>query len=473
MVVGQFGATSHCTKLSLHLVAAPMTYALEPVSVGEYSRSLHRFAYNVWQEDEQANDKSPAVEILLNGSEYFPRLFELSEAARSASIDGDSACIRMHAYRMSPDIGPYGAQSGDRLIKILGSLCAAGVGLDVSLSPHLARRPNRIPMLELAAAGVPVRWGQGSMKYASHEKFALFADSLNATLLVGSLDPWKPRWDDSRHLPHNPHRFGERIEPTHDLALEIALGPVVPESILGLNSLDSLSDHMPEGLGIVHKKSREDRRLLTAMRDAIDSAEDYIYIEDQYFLPNIGPPEDSLLGALCRAIQRGVNLLVVMPAPCHPASPRGHIEIRSELMFAELVKASERTQGTAVALGRMAVDPANHNRSRRLYVHSKVVVVDDRVALVGSQNFTNRSLVFDDELTVIIQKRSFVQHLRETLWRSHFDGTCFRPKQEALGVTECGLESFNGRVVAMASGRTPRVWALGERVFRTLVDPES
>jgi phosphatidylserine/phosphatidylglycerophosphate/cardiolipin synthase-like enzyme len=50
------------------------------------------------------------------------------------------------------------------------------------------------------------------------------------------------------------------------------------------------------------------------------------------------------------------------------------------------------------------------------YVHAKLAFIDDRVAFVGSSNWTHRSMVNDGEISAIIESRPAVQNFRQTLF---------------------------------------------------------
>jgi phosphatidylserine/phosphatidylglycerophosphate/cardiolipin synthase-like enzyme len=50
------------------------------------------------------------------------------------------------------------------------------------------------------------------------------------------------------------------------------------------------------------------------------------------------------------------------------------------------------------------------------YVHSKVAIIDDEVAFIGSSNWTYRSMQFDAEVSAIIQNPEFVRAMREELF---------------------------------------------------------
>ena len=59
--------------------------------------------------------------------------------------------------------------------------------------------------------------------------------------------------------------------------------------------------------------------------------------------------------------------------------------------------------------------------SEMVYVHSKLLIVDDRVAVVGSANVNDRSMRGDrdTELGVVVDAPESVKKLRTRLWRAH------------------------------------------------------
>ncbi len=55
------------------------------------------------------------------------------------------------------------------------------------------------------------------------------------------------------------------------------------------------------------------------------------------------------------------------------------------------------------------------NALQPLYVHSKLALFDDQTAVVGTANFTYRSMVYDGEIVAIIQNPTLVTQIRQTL----------------------------------------------------------
>ena len=61
-----------------------------------------------------------------------------------------------------------------------------------------------------------------------------------------------------------------------------------------------------------------------------------------------------------------------------------------------------------------------------IYVHSKVVIVDDEYADVGSANMDNMSFFFSSELSLRLLCPNVAKSLRDRLFREHL-GTHYRP----------------------------------------------
>ncbi len=147
---------------------------------------------------------------------------------------------------------------------------------------------------------------------------------------------------------------------------------------------------------------------------AIDGARRYVYVEDQYLkeMPG-GGWRHTLYGPLRRAARRGVRVVLVGSGRRDPAD-RG----RSEL--APVLTRDLRWRVVA-RLPRSARRNVVMYRVRDLTVHSKVVLVDDVFACIGSANFFGRSMVgTDTELSsALVSTGDDVRDLRVRLWAEH------------------------------------------------------
>lgn len=118
---------------------------------------------------------------------------------------------------------------------------------------------------------------------------------------------------------------------------------------------------------------------------AIYSARCSLVLTTPYFVP-----DDALLLALRSAALRGVAVTVVLPARVDSLLVR----LASRATFAELLAA-----GVTIALFRDGL------------LHSKTLVIDDEVAVVGSVNLDMRSVWLNFELSLFVYDRDFTAQL--------------------------------------------------------------
>ncbi|MCB9544742.1 MAG: phosphatidylserine/phosphatidylglycerophosphate/cardiolipin synthase family protein [Myxococcales bacterium] len=150
---------------------------------------------------------------------------------------------------------------------------------------------------------------------------------------------------------------------------------------------------------------------LEGMRKMIESAESYIYIEDQYFR----------MPVLNEVIHRRMNdlpwlKLIVFTVPVDYSDPGrkwtaiSHREFQQKFPERYLLltlKASDfreidgKVQGTFVGVD----------------LHSKMLIVDDVMMSVGSCNKNNRGLIYEGEANLLIRDAEFVGQQRRRIWR--------------------------------------------------------
>jgi phosphatidylserine/phosphatidylglycerophosphate/cardiolipin synthase-like enzyme len=146
---------------------------------------------------------------------------------------------------------------------------------------------------------------------------------------------------------------------------------------------------------------------------AIGAARRYIYIEDQYFFEYPGGDHRfELYPHLRAAAARGVKVILVGSGTRDPAesTPLINATINADLQ-------------------KKVIDPLPHElrrnvglwRVEHLTVHTKVVIIDDEFATVGSANFFSRSMAgVDTELTAaLVTTGDAVRALRAELWAEH------------------------------------------------------
>jgi phosphatidylserine/phosphatidylglycerophosphate/cardiolipin synthase-like enzyme len=159
---------------------------------------------------------------------------------------------------------------------------------------------------------------------------------------------------------------------------------------------------------------RDDRSILEQYERAIDAARHSIYIENQAI------PIPRIAIRLEAALKRGVEILLLVPA-----EPEQHV-------YAARQDPARREPFAALeALGR-------YSRFRLaglpVYVHCKLMIVDEAWATIGSCNLHARSLGGHSEMNASIWDASVARDLRERLRRKHH-GDMFTLSPELYAVS--------------------------------------
>jgi phosphatidylserine/phosphatidylglycerophosphate/cardiolipin synthase-like enzyme len=151
-----------------------------------------------------------------------------------------------------------------------------------------------------------------------------------------------------------------------------------------------------------------------ALTTAIEAAERYIYLEDQYFheAPG-GNRKFELYSELRDAAARGVKIILVGSGRRDPADGGDSTVapvVTRDLRRRVLDRLPEAVRRNVVMW-----------RLQDLTVHTKLMLVDDVFASIGSANFFSRSMVgTDSELScTLVTTETAVRDLRVRLWAEH------------------------------------------------------
>ena len=255
---------------------------------------------------------------------------------------------------------------------------------------------------------------------SQHQKIVVIDDTV---AFIGGLDLTRGRWDTSDHIPDDPRR--DRIEseitrPYHDVQIMLAgdaaraLGDLARDRWRKLTG-DSLSPPKPRrpekvwpgdippdlkdvltGLSrtqAAFKEQQDVREIERCYGDAILSARNFIYIENQFFTaPAIG---EALLAQLKK--ENGPEIVIVTPRQTDGWLPQHTMDVLRIRLIRRL-QAYDQHQRLRVYFP----DGPGLN-DKPINVHAKVMIVDDRLATVGSANLNNRSMGLDNECNIFIE----------------------------------------------------------------------
>ena len=273
---------------------------------------------------------------------------------------------------------------------------------------------------------------------ASHHQKIIVVD--DALAFSGGVDLTGHRWDTAAHRVDEPHRLnanGTPYGPYHEIQamadgpVAAALGALVRDrwDALGQRTRPLASRSAPDlwpedvtpdltdvDVAIARTMPASERN--AAIRecersylDAIAAATHSIYIENQYFT------NDALARALAHRLEEadGPEVIVVMPKECEGWIEKQTMGVLRHEALAVLVEADRHRRL------RLVYPVASRARDVATFVHSKVMVVDDRLLRIGSANMSHRSMGVDSECDLIADagddpgRRAGVQRTRDRL----------------------------------------------------------
>ena len=272
-----------------------------------------------------------------------------------------------------------------------------------------------------------------------HQKIVVIDDSI---AFCGGIDMTSDRWDTPEHLDDQPFRKlpgGSAYMAWHDTATAVdgdaamALGELSRDRWhLGTGrTLPAPIRHSapwPERLGVLMEdravavartvpkteKTPETREIEALYIDMIAAAKHFIYADNQYFASrSVAEAMAARLGE-----KDGPEIVLV-----NPQSADGWLQeaamgsARAELMQA-LIEADR--------FDRFQIYTPVTAAGKPIYVHSKLMIVDDRILRVGSSNMNNRSMGLDSECDIATEcpeADPAIRHLRETLMAEHLGTT--------------------------------------------------
>src|SRR5450631_4707164 len=433
---------------------------------------------NPWT-DLRAFTTGNLVVPLVDGRTYFARL--------CAELEATAAGDQVYFLDFRGDFTERLAGPGSEVGEVLGRAAHRGVHVFGLL---WRSQPNILKQSEAANAEFVRRIDQDGGQVlldartrragSHHQKLVVIrhpGSPVRDVAFVGGIDLGLSRNDDSEHpgdsqVMEFPAAYGPR-PPWHDIQAEVS-GPAVHDlehtfrerwygsSVLDLPSpLRQLYDrayHMgamtsrplPEPLAADEARRGThavqvlrtyparvrrypfaplgERSIAHAYRKVFTRARCLVYLEDQYLWSR------PVAHVIASALRDNPDLHVIAVVPRHPDKDGAVTHVPSVLGQHDVMRACAAAGGE-----RFAVFDLENHQGTPVYVHAKVVVVDDVWAMVGSDNLNRRSWSHDSELSIAVLDsqrdareprdpaglgdgaRTFARDLRLRLWREHLD----------------------------------------------------
>lgn len=331
------------------------------------------------------------VEALNNGDEIFPSMLAAIDSARQ------SITFETYVYWT----GTVGRQFAERL----AAKAREGVRVHVLADWAGALKVDDESVELMKGAGVefeyyrPLKWYRlDRMNSRTHRKLLVADGRVGFTGGVGIADLWNGNAQDPDHW--------------RDMHFRVE-GPVVAQLQAGfLDNWIQTTGHVlngpayfpplePVGDVAAHlftssaEGGSDSMRLMYLL--SIASAQHSIDLASAYFVP-----DDVMSQALAEACTRGVRVRVLVPGP--------HLD-------SELVRvSSKKTWGELLQAG---VEISVYQPTM---LHTKLLVVDQRMVSVGSTNFDVRSFQLNDEASLNLYDAAFAQAMATTFERDWADG---------------------------------------------------
>ncbi len=326
-------------------------------------------------------NRTGVLEVLTNGPSFYPAALEAIRAAQT------SVCLEAYIFQKS--------EIGRLYVEAMAERARAGVQVNVTLDAFGSMGSHGAFLKPLLEAGGKLTWYNGLTWYGllrldnrTHRELLIVDGKVGFIGGAGVADQWfkgvgkSRRWRDTlvrvqgEAVPNLQATFAENwLSSCGELLVGEAYFPEIRcderTAALVINSTPT-----PGGA----TRARVLFQLLLA------SAQRTISITTPYFLPDKG-----LIGELCRAVERGVRVRILVPG-----RKADHVLTRST------------SRGGYGPLLRAGAEVFEYQPSM---IHAKVLVVDELWAVVGSTNFDNRSFGINDEVNLAVREEAFAARL--------------------------------------------------------------
>jgi phosphatidylserine/phosphatidylglycerophosphate/cardiolipin synthase-like enzyme len=278
-----------------------------------------------------------------------------------------------------------------------------------------------------------------------HQKVAIIDGQV---AFFGSQDLCQSRWDDSSHRLNNVERTSRGIvhQPYHEVQVAVtgeaarslldlfvwrwrgATGEKLDPAALGapadnvfdIRSLPATLRMPPTRIGLARTIPEVIGRTRVAeVSDlfvrAVERAERLIYIESQYLTSCA--LRDALVARMQDRGRPHLDVVVVLPHKPEKFKEEMTIGVPQALLL-QTLDAIARENGHCLGIYNVVAGARRDGQPLFVYIHSKLMIVDDRILVVGSANLTNRSMVIDSEIVGVYEARPGEHALRNAIRRA-------------------------------------------------------
>lgn len=396
--------------------------------------------------------------LLIDGRDYYRALYAaVCQATKSILLlgwqfDSDVELVR-------GDDLPVGVEPRDvELLALLDRLCRERAELQIRVlawdhSVFYAFERELLQKLYFDAIRCErfdFRWDNTVPLGGSHHQKVAIVDGRVA--FFGSQDICQARWDDSAHRPDNEHRTSRGIAhpPYHEVQVAVtgeaarsmidlfvwrwygATGERLDPKALVADDASSderpsssfrfpvtlamprarigLARTIPEVIGRPHVSEVAELYVR-----AIETAKRFIYIESQYLTSCA--VRDALLARMADKAHPKLDMIIVLPH--RPSSFKEEITVGvPQAVLLQTLEQAANAYGHSLGIYNVVAGVCDSGESLFVYIHAKLMIVDDRLLIVGSANLTNRSMTIDSEIVAAYDAERGNSALRNAIRRA-------------------------------------------------------
>jgi len=275
-----------------------------------------------------------------------------------------------------------------------------------------------------------------------HEKICII-DGVIA--FCGGIDLCDERGDTPNHFYNDPRRSldwkAEHHGPYHDMAVQVtgeacidihrhverrwkAISSIpFPGAATNLRPSQGHQVYISRTVANDPPGSPIVREIEFLFRDLIKAAKKRVILEGQYYWST--EMNDLFITKLQEMRGTGFELIIIL-SELRQVKSFTRVMAQHQMKLLEQLRIAAQLTGTRLLTGvpyvagnHPSVDPGERPGTKPIYVHSKVLVIDDRYLSIGSANFARRALRVDTELTLTLEARTLAD-------RSHIRGFAAR-----------------------------------------------
>lgn len=320
------------------------------------------------------------IEALVNGCRIFPAMIDAIRGAEK-SID-----FLTFVY--------WQGEVAERFGSVLAERARAGVAVRVLLDAFGAHSMPGSVLEELSSAGAQIAWFRPKARWRfwqidnrTHRKILIIDDHIGFTGGVGIAAEWD---GDARNADEWRETHFRMTGPVLDGLRGAFLSNWIEAGQPGFEQRHSYAEQAPAGEAaaqVIRTSAAVNYSdIATLFRLVLTVAQRRVRIATGYFVPDA-----DTIWLMRAAAERGVVVEVLMPGP---HSDSRVATMAGEDTFAPLLDAGVRLY-----------------RFQPTMLHTKIVLLDDSLVVVGSANFNHRSMGKDDEIAVAVVDDALVAEL--------------------------------------------------------------